>query len=178
MATPAIMSFLSCYLVHSYIIVMTAITLPFVLLANICPAFGRRWYAFAFYTCSSLMWMIDFDRKNNLFAHLKSFADKRKGTLHVLEVGPGTCANFQYYPKGSRISTVERNPVFHERLPLIREKYPHLVIEETIFADAEHMPMVPSESVDVVVATYIGCCATDPKQLFREFYRILKPVSV
>ena len=173
--------FLSRYLVHSWIVAFTCLCFPVIILANVWPAFGRRWYALAFFTTSNLMRLIDFDRKANLFAHLTAKADEHrhegKGALHVLEIGPGTCVNFQYYSKGSRISTVERNPVFQERLPLIRQQYPHLVIEDSILADAEHLDMVADNSVDVVVATYILCCATDPVQMLREFHRILKPVS-
>ncbi|MEO7650963.1 MAG: methyltransferase domain-containing protein [Bryobacteraceae bacterium] len=91
----------------------------------------------------------------------------------VLEIGPGTGANFPYFDR-HRVQWIgiEPNPFMHPRL---REQAAGVGIEiELRSGTAENIP-APDGSVDAVVSTLVLCSVTDPDRVLSEVRRVLKP---
>ncbi len=103
------------------------------------------------------------DRKRTLLCHLA-------GT--ILELGPGTGVNLEYYPPGLHWIGVEPNPFLH---PKIRREAERLGTQIAILeATAEHLP-IRDESVDAVVSSLVLCSVQDLEAALREVRRILRP---
>jgi ubiquinone/menaquinone biosynthesis C-methylase UbiE len=103
------------------------------------------------------------DRKRALFADLR-------GT--VLEIGPGTGANFRYYPPDIRWIGVEPNPYMHPYLR--REAARQGLGIDLRLGTAEHLD-VPDASVDAAVGTLVLCSIENPDAALREIARVLRP---
>jgi len=103
------------------------------------------------------------DRKHSLLA---------RASGAVLEIGPGTGTNFQYFPRGIRWIGVEPNRFMHPYLRLAAERagieidIRHRHAEELDLAD---------RSVDTVIATAVLCSVEDPIKALNEIRRVLKP---
>lgn len=111
------------------------------------------------------------DRYNRL-------TDERKHLLisgltgRVLEIGPGTGANLEYYPEEVFLTGLEPNPHMQQYL---REKAGRLDRQvELITGVAEDIPL-EDESMDGVVSTLVLCSVTDLQQTLLEIKRVLKP---
>ncbi len=91
----------------------------------------------------------------------------------VLEIGPGTGANFPYYDKSIRWIGLEPNEHMHAAL---RAKAKEHGIEAAEFrtVGAEGMD-VPDASVDAVVCTLVLCSVPDPDAVLADVRRVLKP---
>lgn len=90
----------------------------------------------------------------------------------VLEIGPGTGANLEYYSKNITLIGLEPNPYMQQ---YFREKARSFDINyEIITSKAEDIPLADS-SVDAVVSTLVLCSVDVPEQSLREIRRVLKP---
>lgn len=90
----------------------------------------------------------------------------------VLEIGPGTGANFRYYPRGTRIVAVEPNAGMHARLTESAARYG--IELELLPVSAESIPL-ERESVDLVCATLVLCSVPRPNSVLAEVRRLLRP---
>lgn len=90
----------------------------------------------------------------------------------VVELGPGSGANFRYYPRGTRVVAVEPNPMMLKRMYAQAKR--HGVEIDLRHAGAEGMD-VDSESTGLVVSTLVLCSVRDPRQVLSEVRRVLKP---
>lgn len=104
------------------------------------------------------------ERKRALFAELS-------GT--VVEIGPGTGANFQHLPDGlQRWIGIEPNPHMHPRLRASAAR-------RNIEADFRNLSAegmgVEDESVDAVLSTFVLCSVPDPAAVLGNVRRILVP---
>lgn len=91
----------------------------------------------------------------------------------VVELGPGTGANFRYYKRGTSLTVIEPNPKMHGRLCKNAEKYG--LDLEILDLKAENIsPALADESTDAVVATLL-LCSVDQAVVLKEIHRILKP---
>jgi SAM-dependent methyltransferase len=88
----------------------------------------------------------------------------------VLEIGPGTGANFQYYPADIRWIGVEPNPYMEKYL---RDAAQGRTIELRM-GYSEALP-VADESMDVVVTTLVLCSVQDLARSLAEIRRVLRP---
>ena len=104
------------------------------------------------------------DRKRTLLADLA-------GT--VLELGPGTGANFAHFPDGVRRWVgIEPNPYMH---PALRDAAAARGVEaEFREVGAEGMD-VDEGSVDVVLCTLVLCSVPDPARVVADVRRVLAP---
>jgi SAM-dependent methyltransferase len=103
------------------------------------------------------------DRKRDLLGSLE-------GT--IVEIGPGTGTNFQYYPRGVRWIGVEPNPYMH---PYLRRAGNAAGIEVVVRQNhAENMDLADG-SADVVVTTAVLCSVHDQARTLQEIRRVLKP---
>jgi ubiquinone/menaquinone biosynthesis C-methylase UbiE len=90
----------------------------------------------------------------------------------IIELGPGSGANFRYYPPGTRVVAVEPNPMMLKRMYAQADR--HGVEIDLRHAGAEGMEL-KSESADLVVSTLVLCSVRDPEQVLSEVRRVLKP---
>jgi len=90
----------------------------------------------------------------------------------LVELGPGSGANFRYYPRGTRVIAVEPNPMMLDRMHSQAER--HEIRIDLRHAGAEGME-VESESVDLVVSTLVLCSVVDPDRVVAEVKRVLRP---
>lgn len=81
----------------------------------------------------------------------------------IVELGPGTGANFPYFPKDVRWIGVEPNP--HLSRPLLASGYQ---VHDSI-------AQIPSASADTVVCTLVLCSVEDVAATLTEVQRVLKP---
>ncbi len=104
------------------------------------------------------------EHKRRLFATL---------TGTVLEIGPGTGANLQHFPKDRiRWIGIEPNPFMYRYLT---EEANRLGMQiEVRNGAAESLP-VPDSSLDAVVSTLVLCCVTELRLSLQEVLRVLKP---
>jgi len=90
----------------------------------------------------------------------------------VVELGPGSGANFRYYPRGTRVIAVEPNPAMHRRMHAQARRYGIEI--DLRHAGAEGME-VESGSAELVVSTLVLCTVRDPDRAVSEVKRILAP---
>lgn len=90
----------------------------------------------------------------------------------VLEIGAGTGANFDYYPKGLDLWMLEPSPYMRDYLHDKAEKAEQDV--HIISGFAEDIPL-PDNKFDAVVTTLVLCTVNDVEQSLSEIYRVLKP---
>ena len=103
------------------------------------------------------------DRKRALFAgHPK----------RILEIGPGTGANFRYLAPGTEVIAVEPNRHMHSALR--RAATRRAITVELLARSADHTGLA-NESVDMVVSTLVLCTVPTPEATLAEIRRILRP---
>lgn len=90
----------------------------------------------------------------------------------VLEIGPGTGANLDYYPAGIRWIGVEPNPAMQ---PYLRDKAKQLGLKTAMRIGSAEQLAVPDGSIDAVVCTLVLCSVDSPPMSLREVQRVLKP---
>ena len=122
-------------------------------------------------------------RLNSLFlavaedAMHEEYGDRKVGMFGsvpdtVVELGPGSGANFRYYPRGTRVIAVEPNPMMLRRMNSQARR--HGIQIDLRHAGAEGME-VETESADLVVSTLVLCSVQDPERVLAEVRRVLKP---
>ncbi len=119
-------------------------------------------------------WFFDtFDRYINFItkpSKRAAFADIAPG--RILEIGPGTGANFAYVPADSKYLALEPNRAMHQRLA--RRAAQRGVDLELLPYPGESVPL-ESSSVDTVICSLVLCTVHDPAAVLREVKRVLRP---
>lgn len=91
---------------------------------------------------------------------------------HILEIGVGTGKNFDYYPKGARITAIDFSPAMLKQATLHKDR-------KAIAVELEQMDVqslcYADNSFDTVVATCVFCSVPAPVKGLREVYRVCKP---
>lgn len=100
----------------------------------------------------------------------KKLFENLRGT--VLEIGPGTGANFAYFPQDIQWIGIEPNLYMHPHL--LKEAQRHHIHTDIRSMIAEHLDM-PDSSVDAVVSTLVLCSVDHPQETLKEIVRVLKP---
>uniref|UniRef100_UPI003AAAF56E thiol S-methyltransferase TMT1A-like n=1 Tax=Centroberyx gerrardi TaxID=166262 RepID=UPI003AAAF56E len=113
------------------------------------------------------------EMKRALFRNVCKFANT-DGTLHLLEIGCGSGANFKFYPDGCTVICTDPNPHFDKYLQMSMEANKHLTYEKFIVVSGEDMREVRDESVDVVVCTLVLCSVNSIQRVLKEARRILR----
>lgn len=127
------------------------------------PSLGQRFFAWVTHKTT--------DNHNKLLdGHKRRLLSSVSGT--VLEIGPGTGANLDYYPHGIHWIGIEPNPAMHGYL---RDKAAQSgLTAELRLGQAEQLDM-PDSSVDAVVSTLVLCSVGSLTNSLREVQRVLKP---
>ncbi|XP_078545056.1 thiol S-methyltransferase TMT1A-like [Lissotriton helveticus] len=113
-------------------------------------------------------------RKKQLFSNMLEFAGSTV-KLKVLEIGCGTGANFQFYPRGASVTCTDPNPNFQQFLKKSQAENDHLHYERYLVASGEQLAGVDDASVDVVVSTIVLCSVKSVEAVLKEVKRILRP---
>lgn len=90
----------------------------------------------------------------------------------MLEIGPGTGANLEFYPEDVRLSLLEPSPYMQQYLKEKAEKLGREVEVHT--GVAEEIPF-PDGSFNSVITTLVLCSVEDIGQSLSEIRRVLKP---
>nr|CAD7609242.1 unnamed protein product [Timema genevievae] len=83
--------------------------------------------------------------------------------------------NLKYYPRNSRVTLVDKNVYLQSYLEANSSRISHLKVERFIVSHGDDLRGVPSNSVDVVVATLVLCSAANVGAVLREIRRVLAP---
>lgn len=120
--------------------------------------------------------------KEELFASMRdiisadvTLATSGPGCIRILEIGIGNGTNLQYYPRGSRLVSVEPNPYFESYFKKSHAKFNEVTVEKFIEGSAEDMSLVESASCDAVVSTHVLCSVDDVAKCLSEINRVLTP---
>lgn len=143
-------------------------------------AMSERWYSFVFsivYVCGAKTLR---ELKGQLFSHLETAVSADEGCrerkeLRILEIGPGFGGNFQYYPPNTKLTTIEIQDYLKKNLDKLREEFPNVEVVRSVIGNAENMPEIPDNSVDVVIGTLVLCCIDKPEAALAEIKRVLAP---
>lgn len=92
----------------------------------------------------------------------------------VVELGPGSGANFRYYPRGTRVIAIEPNARMHPRLE--RAAARHGLDLDLRAAGGETIDL-PTQSADFVCSTLVLCSVSNRAAVLGEVRRILRPGS-
>lgn len=90
----------------------------------------------------------------------------------IVEIGPGTGANFRYYPQGITVIAIEPNPMMHARLKANANRYR---LQLQIRSKRGEEIDLENDSVEAVVGTLVLCTVENPKRVVSEVRRILRP---
>ncbi len=124
---------------------------------------SERWFAWVMWRAALHYDGLLADRKRSLLSDVG-------GT--VVEIGPGTGTNFQYYPRNIHWIGVEPNRYMHPYLRRAAEASGLPI--EVLLGSAENLSL-PDESADTVVATAVLCSVHNPDKALQEVRRVLKP---
>lgn len=90
----------------------------------------------------------------------------------VLEIGAGTGGNLQYFPGHCHLTLSE--PDAHMRRKLQRKLREHQITANVAPWPAEKLDL-PAHSIDTVISTLVLCSVSNPQQVLKEIYRVLRP---
>jgi len=90
----------------------------------------------------------------------------------IVEIGPGTGANFRYYRPGTHIIAIEPNKAMHKHLQKQAAQYQLILEIRDIKAEKIDME---DNSAPMVIGTLVLCTVSDPEQVLKEIHRILQP---
>jgi phosphatidylethanolamine/phosphatidyl-N-methylethanolamine N-methyltransferase len=91
---------------------------------------------------------------------------------HILEVGVGTGKNFDYYPKGVRMTAIDFSPAMLKQAA--QAKVRKNVSVDLNLMDVQSLSYADN-SFDTVVATFVFCSVPMPVKGLKELYRVCKP---
>ncbi|MEE6471859.1 hypothetical protein FKM82_009400 [Ascaphus truei] len=114
------------------------------------------------------------EHKIGLFSNLGDFKGSA-GELALLEIGCGTGANFQFYPRGCKVTCVDPNPNFKKYLSKSLAESDHVEFQSFLVASGDNMSQVDDASVDVAVCTLVLCSVHNVEGLLTEVLRVLRP---
>ncbi len=86
----------------------------------------------------------------------------------LLEIGAGTGANFEFYPKTKCAAASE---ISIKMLEFVRQKTNRIHLVQ---ADAESLPF-PADYFDAAFATLVFCSIPKPENAFAELQRVVRP---
>ena len=90
----------------------------------------------------------------------------------ILELGPGTGINFQYFRRDIQWTGIEPNEMMH---PYIKRKAEEFGIKHQLLTDSAEQLSARDESYDYVISTIVLCSVNDVQKTLEEIKRVLKP---
>jgi ubiquinone/menaquinone biosynthesis C-methylase UbiE len=101
-------------------------------------------------------------------------------SLKILELGVGTGSNFEFYPKDAEIIILDKTDkyLFLLNESLVNMKRSDLKISKLVVNSVENMSSIESNSLDVVLWTFVLCSVKNHNLALAEIHRVLKPGGV
>jgi ubiquinone/menaquinone biosynthesis C-methylase UbiE len=127
------------------------------------PGLRKRFFAWMLKKSDSLNHQLYGSYKRNLFKGLNGL---------LVEIGPGTGVNFNYFPSDIQWIGIEPNQAFHETLQMQALKAG--INAKILTGDASNIPL-PDNTADALICTLVLCSVKDPVKTIAELKRILKP---
>jgi ubiquinone/menaquinone biosynthesis C-methylase UbiE len=95
----------------------------------------------------------------------------------ICNVGIGTGENFRHFPLNSNLTILDKTDKFLKYIKdsIRNQKRDDLNVSKLIVSEGENMNAIESNSMDVVVHTFILCSVNDYNLVLKEIYRVLKP---
>ncbi|GAB4259169.1 MAG: class I SAM-dependent methyltransferase [Methylomicrobium sp.] len=91
---------------------------------------------------------------------------------HILEIGVGTGKNFEYYPRGARITAIDFSD---KMLDVAKRKKARKNIDVDLHCmDVESLDFADN-CFDTVIASFVFCSVPSPRKGLKEIHRVLKP---
>lgn len=90
----------------------------------------------------------------------------------LVELGPGSGANFRYYPPGTQVIAFEPNVRMHAGLR--RKAAQHSLKLDVRTTGAESLDL-PDKSVGLVFTSLVLCSVQNPAAVLAEVHRVLQP---
>ena len=149
---------------------------PIYLLGHFIPFIGTFCYCVT-YSAAKIELRKAIKIRKKIFEYLKNYKnEKQSEELKILEIGPGDGINFELYPPGSVISTLEINAHLYKQVDSIREKYSNMTIDNLMVGNIENVKdIIQDNTFDVIVGTHLFCCVKQKDKGLLEVHRILKP---
>ena len=116
------------------------------------------------------------DYKLELFRQVASSLKSIGGD--VLEIGVGTGANLEFYPKGCCLIALDPSSEMRQLFEAKNKKYSHVNIKRFIQGCAEDLKEIPDSSIGVIVCTKVMCSVRNKRKALLEFKRVLKPEGI
>ena len=120
-----------------------------------------------------MAWLLSKGEKieKEMYGREKKSLFKIKSSSIVLEIGPGTGINLQYYPKKIRWIGIEPNPEMNKHIKIKAKEQGFNI--KLINGNAEKIP-IKDNLVDYVVSTLVLCSVENPSKVLKEIKRVLK----
>lgn len=127
------------------------------------PGLRKRFFAWMLKKSDTLNHQLYGSYKRNLFTGLSGL---------LIEIGPGTGVNFNYFPPGIQWKGIEPNQAFHETLQMQALKAG--IVAKILTGDASNIPLTDN-TADALICTLVLCSVKDPVKTIAELKRALKP---
>ncbi|CAF0871607.1 unnamed protein product, partial [Brachionus calyciflorus] len=114
--------------------------------------------------------------KKKIFDEVSSKIQLKTNRFEILELGVGTGENFDFFPTNSNITISDKTDKFvsflNESISKIKRK--DINVSKLLILDANDMKSIESNSLDIVVHTFLLCSVKSIPKTLNEIYRILK----
>lgn len=90
----------------------------------------------------------------------------------ILEIGPGTGVNLQFFDRGIEWIGIEPNEAMH---PYLHDKAKSLGLDVRLETGMSEQIQVADDSIDVVISTLVLCSVENVSKTLAEIMRVLKP---
>ncbi|GAB6023493.1 hypothetical protein CHUAL_008271 [Chamberlinius hualienensis] len=99
---------------------------------------------------------------------------RAKNQIRILEIGPGPGFNFQFYPNCRLVMVQPESAHTFDRDENL-SKNPQVKVEKVFIYIKEDLSFIDTDSIDVVVATFVLCRLQNIDKILEEISRILVP---
>jgi len=115
--------------------------------------------------------------KEVVFRRLEEHAASTSGPFRVLELRARQGSNLRFYPKGTRLTVVERHRFFQAGFQArVRSLTPgNVALSRYIVSPDNRLTEIPDGSFDAVLCSHALSWSQDPVETLREIKRVLIP---
>lgn len=165
------------YLLYLVFVATSFYFWPLIILAKLNENFASFYYS----TILKIIFSIDFGFSYyypTLFEQLYQLRQQKGQPLTIVEIGPGTGINLNYYPPDTNLITIEKNePLESVVEDKLHTKFQRMKLVKAIVCDVTKLSPddIADGSIDIVVGTHVLCCIQNDVGTIKQVKRILKP---
>ena len=115
------------------------------------------------------------ENKLEMFSLMRKYIGVSNGD--ILEIGCGSGGSLKYYPKDIliKLTVVEPNSHCRKYLEKNLKQYENIELENYYVNCGENLKDIESNSVNLIICTFVLCSVTDQAMVLNEIKRVLKP---